>query len=145
MNISVYLRMHDIVFIPCYSLFLSMTISISYRLFNLVQINWMHNKSINQSKKAVIVLWCFQKIPRILADLGMASHIVAVVNPGRSGLRECTLLCTDQNFHSKYTNFFFYIFVYMIHFRPLKNLNGTSVQCPCSCLWYCATNIWNLV
>ena len=67
----------------------------------------MHNKSINQSKKAVIVLWCFQKIPRILADLGMASHIVAVVNPGRSGLRECTLLCTDQNFHSKYTNFFF--------------------------------------
>ena len=38
------------VFIPCYSLFLSMTISISYRLFNLVWFNWMHNKSINQSR-----------------------------------------------------------------------------------------------
>ena len=71
----------------------------------------MHNKLINQSKKAVIVLWCFQKIPRILADLGMASHIVAVVNPGRSGLRECTLLCTNQNFHSKYTKLFFHICV----------------------------------
>lgn len=27
-----------------------------------------------------------KKIPRIIAELGMASHIVAVVNPGRSGL-----------------------------------------------------------
>ena len=78
---------------------------------------------------AVIVLCCFQKIPRIIADLGMASHIVAVVNPGRSGLRECTLLCTDQKFHSKYINFFSSILVYnKIHFRPLKNLNGTSVH-----------------
>jgi hypothetical protein len=28
-------------------------------------------------------------MPRIIAELGMATHIVAVVNPGRSGLREC--------------------------------------------------------
>ena len=60
---------------------------------------------------AVIVLWRFQKIPRIIADLGMASHIVAVVNPGRSGLRKCTLLCTDQKFHSKYAKVFSYICV----------------------------------
>ncbi|PNF20223.1 hypothetical protein B7P43_G16181 [Cryptotermes secundus] len=32
-----------------------------------------------------------KKIPRIIAGLGMASHIVAVVNPGRSGLRESAL------------------------------------------------------
>lgn len=50
---------------------------------------------------AIILMWCFQEIPRIIADLGMASHIVAIVNPGRSGLRECTLLYTDQKFHSK--------------------------------------------
>lgn len=60
---------------------------------------------------AVIVLWFFQKIPRIIADLGMASHIVAVVNPGRSGLRKCTLLYTDQKFHSKYAKFFSHIYV----------------------------------
>jgi hypothetical protein len=79
---------------------------------------------------AVIALCCFQKIPRIIADLGMASHIVAVVNPGRSGLRECTLVCTDQKFHSKYTlSPPPPIFVSnMIHFRPLKNLNGTSIH-----------------
>lgn len=36
-----------------------------------------------------------KKIPRIIADLGMASHIVAVVNPGRSGLhpRAVRALC----------------------------------------------------
>lgn len=30
----------------------------------------------------------FQKIPKIITELGMASDIAAVVNPGRSGLRE---------------------------------------------------------
>jgi hypothetical protein len=33
-------------------------------------------------------------LPSIIAELGMASHIVAVVNPGRSGLRECPPFCS---------------------------------------------------
>jgi hypothetical protein len=75
---------------------------------------------------AVILLGCFQKIPRIITDLGMASHIVAVVNPGRSGLRECTLLCTDQNSIQNtpiYYLFIFYIFVYTMSVSGhLRNL-----------------------
>jgi hypothetical protein len=55
---------------------------------------------------ALNLCWCFQKIPKIIKELGMASDIAAVVNPGRSGVREYTscylyrLKIPSEVFHS---------------------------------------------
>lgn len=68
--------------------------------------------------------WCFQKIPKIITELGMASDIAAVVNPGRSGLRECTSIylyrskIPSEIFHSICT-----------HCCPFTQYLKSSVQC----------------